>query len=159
VSPDRVSSPALRGTWIGTILRFLNPLMLRLLDSPLHWPWSRFFMLLSWTGRKTGETRTTPVSYVSDGETLYVTTGDRWWRFLPESGEVRVRVRGRWRAAHAGPVADRAVSVAEHERIFRRHPWFRILSGIPRGARGGADREAVGRAVEAGRKLVRIEPR
>ena len=160
MSPDRVSSPALRGTWIGTILRFLNPLMLRLLDSPLHWPWSRFFMLLSWTGRKTGETRTTPVSYVREGETIVVTTGDRWWRFLPESGDVRIRVRGRWRPARAEIITEPTSCAAQHERIFRRHPWFRILSGIPREARGrGADPAAVARSVDAGRTLVRIDPR
>ena len=160
MSPNRVSSPALRGTWIGTILRLLNPLMLRLLGSPLHWPWSRFFILLSWTGRRTGETRTTPVSYIADGDTLYVTTGDRWWRYLPDTGEVRVRLRGRWRAGRAEVITEPTACVAAHERIFRGHPWFRILSGIPRAARGrGADHDAVARSVESGRTLVRIDLR
>ena len=154
---SRVSAPGLRGTLLGALLRLLNPLMRRLLDSPLHWPLSRWFAVLAWRGRKTGRRHTTPVSFVREGATAYVTTGDRWWRNLTEHAPVEMRISGRWREGTAVPLIDPADSRAQHERLFREHSWFRILAGIPRGPRGGPNTAAVARAVMAGRVLVRIE--
>jgi hypothetical protein len=152
---SRVESPALRGTWIGSLLRFWNPFMRALLASPLHWPLSRWFLLISWTGAKTGLARSTPVSYVRDGTTIYVTSGDRWPRYVVGNDTFRVRLRGRWIPARAELVTDRVESRREHARIFARHGWFRLLAGIPK-RRGHAADEAVDRSIAAGRQLVRI---
>ncbi len=154
---SRVSAPAVRGTLLGALLRLWNPLMRRLIDSPLHWPLSRWFAVLAWTGRKTGRRYSTPVSYVRDGRTAYVTTGDRWWRNLTGGARVAMRSAGRWQEGTAVPLTDPADCRAEHERLFREHTWFRLLAGIPRGKDGGPDPVAVDRAVMAGRVLVRIE--
>ena len=154
---SRVSEPALRGTPLGALLRLLNPVMRRLLESPVHWPMSRWFAVLAWTGRKSGRRYSTPVSYVCEGTTAFVTTGDKWWRNLGGGEPVAMRVSGRWRQGSAAPLLDPAESRAEHERLFRDHSWFRWLSGIPAGRGGGADPNAVTRAVAAGRVLVRIE--
>ena len=154
---SRVSAPAVRGTHLGTLLRLWNPLMRRLIDSPVHWPLSRWFAVLAWTGRKTGRRYSTPVSYVREGRTAYVTTGDRWWRNLTGGALVAMRIAGRWQEGNAAPLADPADCRAEHERLFREHTWFRLLAGIPIGPDGGPDPAAVDRAVTAGRVLVRIE--
>lgn len=154
---SRVSAPGLRGTLLGAILRLLNPLMRRLLNSPLHWPLSRWFAVLAWTGRKTGSRHSTPVSYVREGSMAYVTTGDRWWRNLTDREPVAMRIAGRWMKGTAAPLMDPADSRAQHERLFREHSWFRLLAGIPRAPDGGPDSAAVARAVMAGRVLVRIE--
>ena len=61
---SRVTRPALRGSLLGTILRTWNPAMKLILNSPVHWPLSRWFAVLSWTGRKSGRHYSTPVSYV-----------------------------------------------------------------------------------------------
>ncbi len=131
--------------------------MKALLRSPLHWPLSRYFMLLSWTGRKSGRSYTTPVSYVRDGDRLFVTTGDRWWRNVVGGGPVMVRLAGRRRAAVATPLTDRAECVAEHQRVFAERPFFRRLAGLPSFPGGGADPNAVRNSVDAGRMLVRID--
>jgi hypothetical protein len=154
---SRVSAPGLRGTLLGALLRAWNPVMRRLLASPLHWPWSRWFAVLAWTGRKTGRRYSTPVSFVREGRTAYVTTGDRWWRNLTERAPVAMRISGRWRKGTAVSLTDPADSREQHERLFREHPWFRLLAGIPRGPEGGPDTVAVARAVMAGRVLVRID--
>jgi hypothetical protein len=154
---SRVSAPGLRGTMLGTLLRVWNPVMRRLLASPLHWPWSRWFAVLAWTGRKTGRRYSTPVSFVREGRSAYVTTGDRWWRNLGERAPVAMRIGGSWRVGMAAPLTDPADSRAQHERLFREHSWFRLLAGIPRGPEGGPDPAAVARAVMAGRVLVRID--
>jgi hypothetical protein len=153
---SRVESPALRGTWIGTLLRFLNPVVRTLLASPLHWPLSRWFLLLSWTGAKTGQAHRTPVSYVLDEAGIVVTTGDRWPRYVIGNPSFRVRNRGRWFSATAAQIDDPEESVREHVRIFQRHNWFRWLAGIPK-KDGQTDVDAVGRAIKAGRKLIWIE--
>lgn len=154
---SRVSAPALRGTLLGALLRGWNPLMRRLLDSPLHWPLSRWFAVIAWNGRKTGRRYSTPVSYVREGTTAYVTTGDRWWRNLTGGAPVAMRIAGRWQQGSALPMLDPAESRVEHERLFRDHPWFRRLTGIPAGLDGSPDSSALDRAVAAGRVLVRVE--
>jgi hypothetical protein len=131
--------------------------MRRLLDSPVHWPVSRWFAVLAWSGRKTGRQYSTPVSYVREGNTVFVTTGDRWSRNLSLGAPVAMRIAGRWRQGSALPLLDAAECRAEHERLFRNHPWFRRLAGIPQGREGDTDATAIKRAVAAGRVLVRIE--
>jgi hypothetical protein len=153
---SRASAPALRGTLLGTVLRLWNPVMRRLLDSPVHWPLSRWFAVLAWSGRNTGRRYSTPISYVREGDVVSVTTGDRWWRNLSGGAPVAIRIAGRWWHGTAQPIVD-AAARAEHERLFREHPWFRRLSGIPKGRDGGPDATALARAVAAGRVLVRIQ--
>lgn len=153
---SRVTRPALRGSLLGTLLHVWNPVMRRLLESPVHWPLSRWFAVLTWTGRKSGRRYSTPVSYVREGSIAYVTTGDRWWRNLTGGAPVRVRISGQSVDGVGVPVHS-TVSRTEHDRLFRAHPWFRWLSGIPGDDRGGPDRVALDRALAAGRVLVRIE--
>ncbi len=153
---SRVDKPALKGSWMGKALFFLNPIVKFLLATPLHWPWSRWFLLLAWTGAKSGQPRSTPVSYVSDETGTFVTTGDRWPAFVTGNPTFRVRMRGSWRAATAVIVADPDESRREHERVFSDHGWFRWLAGIPK-RDGKPDDAAVVRAIASGRQLVRIE--
>lgn len=153
---SRVESPALRGTWLGTLLRILNPIVRLLLTSPLHWPLSRWFVLLSWQGAKTGRVHSTPVSYVRDDAGIFVTTGDRWPRHVTGNPTFRVRLRGQWKSATADLVSDPEESRREHDRIFNQHNWFRWLAGIPK-AGGHTDDAAVARAIASGRKLIWID--
>ena len=154
---SRVSKPALRGTALGALLGMLNPFMRAILGSPMHWPLSRWFALVRWTGPRTGRTYTIPVSYVREGATAYLTSGDRWTRNLATGRPVAVRLRGRWRESRAQVVTDPAQSMAGHARLFREHPWFRVLAGIPAGEGRGADPAALERAMAAGRVLVRVD--
>ena len=77
--------------------KLYNPLVLLLLRSPLHAAMSNSTMLLTFSGRKSGRTYTTPVNYVRDGDELLV-VGSRehsWWKNLRGAAVVSVRVRGR----------------------------------------------------------------
>lgn len=59
-----------------------NPIVIRLLRSPLHGLMSKSTMLLTYTGRKSGRIYTTPVNYGQDSSTL-LTVASRnhsWWR-------------------------------------------------------------------------------
>jgi len=84
-----------------------NPVVRAVLRSPAHRLLSGRLLLLSYTGRRTGERHTIPVQYVREGETLLVTVGwpERkvWWRSLREPGtRVSLMLAGRRREAIAG---------------------------------------------------------
>jgi hypothetical protein len=139
------------------MLRLWNPVMRGILESPIHWPLSRWFAVLAWTGRKTGRRHSTPVSFVREGPIVWVTTGDRWWRYVVRDAQVQLRLAGRLRDVRVTVVDDDGASASTHHRLFRKHAWFRLLSGIPGDGSGGADPEAVERALRSGRVLVRID--
>src|SRR5215212_150307 len=77
--------------------KLYNPLVLWLLRSPLHAAMSNSPMPLTFTGRKSGRTYTTPVTYVRDGDELLAVGSRRhsWWKNLRGDAVVSVRVRGR----------------------------------------------------------------
>jgi hypothetical protein len=128
-----------------------------LLNSRLHWPWSRWLAVVAWRGRQSGRRYSTPVSYVREGSIAWITTGDRWWRNLGDGAPVDMRIAGRWHSARGVPITDRAGSQNLHLRLFREHHWFRWLAGIPAGSDGEPETQAMGKALDAGRTLVRID--
>ena len=63
--------------------RIANPLFERLLRSRLHWPASRWLLLLAYRGRRSGRTYSLPVLYERVEGRLVVVTPERestWWR-------------------------------------------------------------------------------
>jgi deazaflavin-dependent oxidoreductase (nitroreductase family) len=148
----RVDSPALKGTRLGRLLGRWNPIMKRILTSPAHWPLSRWFIVIEWTGRTSGKRYSTPVAYLTSDSQIWVTTGDRWWRNLADRPNVRIWLRGRGRAALAEPVLDRAESVRGHAEVFRRQPFFARLAGLPARPTTGD----IEQSLAAGRVLVRV---
>jgi hypothetical protein len=149
---SRADSPALRGTLLGRLLRILNPVMKRLLRSPLHWPWSRWFAVIEWTGRRSQRRYSTPVSHLLRGNEVWVTTGDAWWKNLRSNPEMGVWLGGHHSFGDAVLVTDVAESVQLHASMFEARPIFARLAGLP--ARPTPDQ--IERAVNAGRVLVRI---
>ncbi len=85
-----------------------NPFMKRLLRSPLHGVVSRMYLLITFTGRKSGKTYSTPVQYAQDGGTLYIITsaGYTWWKNLRGGADVQVHLRGRAYPAYAETSTD-----------------------------------------------------
>jgi deazaflavin-dependent oxidoreductase (nitroreductase family) len=152
---SRIESPALRGTLLGRLLTFWNPIMKRLLRSPLHWPWSRWFAVVEWTGRRSGRRYSTPVAYLLRGDEVWVTTGDAWWRNLRSNPVTHVWLAGKQVVGDAALVTDPVESVQLHATLFEVRPFFARLAGLP--ARPGDSQ--IARAVNAGRVLVRIRLR
>jgi hypothetical protein len=74
-----------------------NPIMIWLLRSPLHGLISKSFMLITYTGRKSGRAYIIPVNYVQNGSELTVTSYRQrtWWRNLREGAPLSVRLQGR----------------------------------------------------------------
>ena len=60
---------------LQSVVRYFNPFMRLVLGSRAHRMMSGRLLLLSFTGRRTGRSYTTPVSFVREGTNLLVPTG------------------------------------------------------------------------------------
>ncbi len=74
----------------------INPMMRILLSSPLHGILSSSLMLITFSGRKSGKSFTTPVRYIeNDGIVRCFTSAEnQWWRNLRGGAEVVLRIKG-----------------------------------------------------------------
>jgi hypothetical protein len=76
----------------------VNPIMLRLLRSPLHGITSRNIAILHFTGKKSGRALSTPLSYTREGSKvrLLSSVDTRWWRnFRGADAPVEVEIARR----------------------------------------------------------------
>jgi deazaflavin-dependent oxidoreductase (nitroreductase family) len=98
-----------------------NPIITFILRSPFHFLVSGMYLLITFTGRKSGRTYTTPVQFKQEGRTLKFVTrrGRAWWRNLNGGAPVSVRVRGRTQTGTASVLpGDDAALAAEIETIY-----------------------------------------
>lgn len=74
----------------------INPVMIFLLQSPVHRLWSNSILLVHFTGRKSGKAYVTPARYVRmDGRIrCYSTKDTQWWKNLRNDAKVRLTVAG-----------------------------------------------------------------
>jgi hypothetical protein len=92
----------------NSIPPFVNSMMRFMLRSPLHPAVSKSILLITFQGRKSGKTFTTPVSYSEQVDGVYAFTHAAWWKNLRGGAPVTLRIRGRDARAMAFPVyADR----------------------------------------------------
>lgn len=97
---ERVSTPPF-------LIHVVNPVMKRLLASPLHGPLSRGLMVLHVTGRKSGKTYDVVVGrHVIDGR-LYAHANGGWRVNLRGGAEITLTLDGTERRGHAVLVEDR----------------------------------------------------
>lgn len=100
-----------------------NRLLKLLLRSPLHRPLSKGLLLISFTGRKSGKTYTTPISYLRDGDDIILFTNRerKWWRNLQGGAPVTLWVQGEKFSGVATPMPTEPEALARSQRSpFRR---------------------------------------
>jgi deazaflavin-dependent oxidoreductase (nitroreductase family) len=73
---------------------------------------SKTILLITFTGRKSGKTYTTPVDYSQVGDQVTIFTHADWWKNLRGGVPVRLRIRGRDYQGMAEPVAEDKGAVA-----------------------------------------------
>ncbi len=78
-------------------LAIANPINKAILRSPLHGLMSKSTMLITFRGRKSGKTYTTPVDYHHMGQSIiaYSWKNRSWWKNLRGGAPVTVRIRGK----------------------------------------------------------------
>jgi deazaflavin-dependent oxidoreductase (nitroreductase family) len=95
-----------------TIPPIVNQTMKFILRSPMHSVVSKSILLISFTGRKSGNTYTTPVSYSQTGDQVRIFTHADWWKNLRSGAPVTLRLRGRELKGLAEPVAEDKQAIA-----------------------------------------------
>ncbi|HTP10311.1 MAG TPA: nitroreductase family deazaflavin-dependent oxidoreductase [Anaerolineae bacterium] len=108
---------------IPTVPPIVNRTMKFMLRSPLHGMVDKQILLITFTGRKSGKTYTTPVSYSQSGDQVVIFTHANWWKNLRNDAPVTVHIRGRDLQGLAQPIAEDkeavAIGLAEHLRKVR----------------------------------------
>lgn len=80
---------------VDLFYRILNVPMQALLQSPMHGIASRHLCLLTYKGRRSGRSFTTPLSFVRTGDTVRLLSSNKtkWWKnFLGEPADVGVEI-------------------------------------------------------------------
>ncbi|MEJ8569378.1 nitroreductase/quinone reductase family protein [Elongatibacter sediminis] len=80
-----------------SLFAVINPCIIWLLRSPAHGLLSSGVMLITFTGRNSGRTFTTPVRYIRDGGVIrsFTARNNQWWRNMREPVEVTLRIAGK----------------------------------------------------------------
>lgn len=123
-----------------TVPPFVNQAMKFVLRSPIHGMVSQTVLLVTFTGRKSGKTYTTPVSYSQHDDQVTIFTHAVWWKNLDSGAQVTLRIRGREFLGLAEPVArDKPAVAAGLAAHLREVPsdarWYGVTfddQGIPR---------------------------
>jgi hypothetical protein len=94
------------------VLGVLNTVMRGVLRSPLHRVVSGRVLILSLTGRRSGRTISTPLSYLREGDTVTLFTSAAWRRNLNGGALVRLWIAGREYSGWAVTCEDDKEAVA-----------------------------------------------
>ncbi len=95
-----------------TIPPAVNATMRFILRSPLHGMVSKTITLVTFTGRKSGKTYSTPVSYSQKGSQVTIFTHGEWYKNLAAGAPVTLRIRGKDYTGQADvTVADSAAKI------------------------------------------------
>jgi deazaflavin-dependent oxidoreductase (nitroreductase family) len=118
--------------WYIPLMDRLNPLVVAVLRSRMHWLASAGLMALTVTGRRSGRIYTIPVGYHDFGDAIVVMVSNAaersWWRNFLEPREAELRVRGRRIRATGEVLAPGSDEFLRRvEQVFSR---ARFISGI-----------------------------
>ena len=95
-----------------TVPPIVSSAMKFVLRSPAHGMVSKMVLLITFTGRKSGKTYTTPVDYSQDGDQVTIFSHANWWKNLRGGAPVTLRLRGREVPGLAEPVAEDKQAIA-----------------------------------------------
>jgi deazaflavin-dependent oxidoreductase (nitroreductase family) len=130
---------------MSAFMRLMNKFPAMLLRSPLYGLMSKRFLLLTFTGRKSGRSYTIPVAYLREDGTLLMTTDSAWWKNLRGGAPVTVRVGGRKYEAPGESVTDEAEVARVLETFLREQPSYGKYVGLEPGPGGSVDRADIER--------------
>lgn len=95
-----------------TVPPIVNSAMKHILRSPVHSLVSKTVLLITFTGRKSGRTFSTPVSYSQTGREVTIFTHASWWKNLSAGDPVTLRIQGQDLRALPLPVAGDKPAIA-----------------------------------------------
>jgi deazaflavin-dependent oxidoreductase (nitroreductase family) len=95
-----------------TVPPIVNQAMKFVLRSPVHGMVSKTVLLITFTGRRSGNTYTTPVSYSQEDGRVTIFTHADWWKNLRQGAPVSLRIQGRDFQGLAQTVAEDKQAIA-----------------------------------------------
>ena len=103
---------------------FGNPFVRLLIRSPFHSMIDHSVALIIYTGRKTGVTRSVPVNYLKEGNTLHIISlsSRKWWRNLHGGAAVKVVVEGKEHNGWAELIENGEQVIGELHKIYSANP-------------------------------------
>ena len=114
----------------------LNPAMRGLLRSPIHWLLSGSVMLITFVGRKSGQTFSTPVRYIRHEGAIrcFTASTNKWWRNIRGGADVTLLVQGKSDRYHAMATESqagliRAALVLLFEEFPQDAPYYAVSIG------------------------------
>jgi hypothetical protein len=136
----------------------VNKVVRWVLRSRLHGLLSSWLMLATYTGRKSGKTYTTPVSYVKSGDGVVFFNSHSWWHNFESRSPVTLRIKGHdlhgIALAVPDPYESEPVVRAYLEEKGVRSAW---TIGLKLKAKTMPDREELARAIaESHAVMVRV---
>lgn len=134
----------------------LNKTMKFVLRSPLHKVVSGSILLVTFTGRKSGKTYTTPVSYSRKGDQVMIFTHANWWKNLRGGAPVKLRLQGKDVPGTAEPVTDKAAIADELFAHLKQTPFDAKYYNVSFDEQGDPIKEDIEKAVETV-IMVRVE--
>ncbi len=114
----------------------VNPIVVGLLRSRLHFIASKGLMAVSWSGRKSGRRFTIPVGYQRDGKSVIVLLSKprkkSWWKNFRTPWPAELLVQGQKRAVIGEWLEPGSAEFFERvETTLRRLPWMgRQFGGV-----------------------------
>lgn len=132
----------------------MNAFPTLVLRSPFHRLLSSRYLLLSFTGHKSGRSYTTPVAYIGDRHRLLISTDSPWARNVVGGRAVTVRLRGSVYTGSGHRVSDPAASEAAIRSLLA-IPGYARAAGIMRTS-GSVTEEEIRRAAREG-TIITIE--
>jgi F420H(2)-dependent quinone reductase len=146
---------------MGGFAKVMNKVPMAVLRSPLHHSMSGKYLLLTFTGRKSGRMYTTPVAYLKEEETFLMTTDSPWWKNLRgrdgAGTPVTVWVKGREYEGIGEAVTDETEVAHVLDRFLQMQPGYGKFVGVKGGAGGWVDPSMLEEAAR-GRVVVRVRP-
>lgn len=134
------------------LFKVINPLMALLLRSPLHFVVSGSLLLITFVGKRSGRSYTTPLRYVRDGATVrcFSSRSTRWWRNLVDGAEVRLRIRGVDGRYQASVILDDPSRIEELLKAYlAQYPQDAAYHEVKLNKDGAPNAEDLARAVAA----------
>ena len=122
---------------------FVHRIVPLLLSNPLlHRLLSRDLMLITFTGRTSGRSFTTPVTYTPSAQGGAFFSNQRWWTNLRGGAPVTLRLQGQDITGRAEPVEDRTTVMREARAYLQSHGAGSARKiGLPRSSTNPTDAE------------------
>ena len=129
---------------------WFNPIMSWMLRSPLYFIVSKNMMLMTYTGRKSGKSYTTPMNYLEMNGGLYTNSyrGRAWWRNLRGGAEVTLRLRGEDVHARAEVIEDQSDVARYMNEYLETAPHLAKYMEVRMDADGNPDAEDIARLAQ-----------